>query len=41
MENPLRIYFKPEIFDHLIYPISIKLDDEKNNFIIPQITCFE
>ena len=29
MENPLRIYFKPEIFDHLIYPISIKLDDEK------------
>ena len=29
MENPLRIYIKPEIFDHLIYPISIKLDDEK------------
>ena len=29
MDNPLRIYIKPEIFDHLIYPISIKLDDEK------------
>ena len=29
MENPLRIYIKPEIFDHLIYPISLKLDDEK------------
>ena len=29
MENPLKIYIKPEIFDHLIYPISLKLDDEK------------
>ena len=29
MENPIRIYIKPEIFDHLIYPISLKLDDEK------------
>ena len=28
-ENQIKIYIKPEIFDHLIYPISIKLDDEK------------
>ena len=28
MEN-FKIYIKPELFDHLIYPISIKLDDEK------------
>ena len=27
--NQIKIYIKPEIFDHLIYPISIKLDDEK------------
>ena len=25
----IQIYIKPELFDHLIYPISIKLDDEK------------
>jgi len=29
MESPFQIYIKPELFDHLIYPISIKLDDEK------------
>ena len=28
MEN-FKIFIKPELFDHLIYPISIKLDDEK------------
>ena len=29
MESQFQIYIKPELFDHLIYPISIKLDDEK------------
>ena len=29
MDNSFKIYIKPELFDHLIYPISIKLDDEK------------
>ena len=29
MESPFQIYIKPELFDHLIYPISVKLDDEK------------
>ena len=28
-ENQFKIYIKPVIFDHLIYPISIKFDDEK------------
>ena len=27
--NSFKIYIKPELFDHLIYPISVKLDDEK------------
>ena len=29
MDNSFKIYIKPELFDHLIYPISVKLDDEK------------
>ena len=29
MENSFKIFIKPELFDHLIYPISVKLDDEK------------
>jgi hypothetical protein len=29
MDNSFKIYIKPELFDHLIYPISIKLDDDK------------
>ena len=29
MENSFKICIKPELFDHLIYPISVKLDDEK------------
>ena len=29
MENSFKICIIPEIFDHLIYPISVKLDDEK------------
>ena len=27
--NSYKIYIKPELFDHLIYPIGIKLNDEK------------
>ena len=29
MDNSFKIYIKPELFDHLIYPINVKLDDEK------------
>ena len=27
--DSFKIFIKPELFDHLIYPISVKLDDEK------------
>ena len=29
MDNSFKISIKPELFDHLIYPINVKLDDEK------------
>ena len=27
IESKIQIYIRPELFDHLIYPIGVKLDD--------------